>query len=137
MPSIENPAYYERASYISAGHADEFLKWLDEDQYEMYTGSTDSPIGWVGLIKIDADLIREWVSSSGDPWMSEHRNFAPGWYIVRQDDNGFVWGLGYEGWCLSHGAFCADTASEQDARADFAEAEAAYQVWLGETDEVE
>ena len=129
MATLDNPGWYEHAEFTAPGHADPFFKWLDQDEYVSTTGDVDSPLGWVGLIKVDEDQIRTWVSSQGDPWMSEARNFSAGWYIVRQDSNGLVWGLGYGGWCDQHQAFCADTYAEQSARADFAETEAAYLAW--------
>lgn len=121
MPSIQNPAYYERASFIAPGRADDFLRWLDNDEYISFTGEVDSPFGWVGLIKITPEMIRTWVSSAGDPWMSERRNFDAGWYIVRINSDGIIWGLGYgEDY----------TMPEESARADFAETESAYAEWL-------
>lgn len=130
MPTLNNPGHYERAEYESAGNADAFLKWLDEADALDVTGSTESPIGHVMLIQIDRGMIRDWVSSAGDPWMSERRNFEPGWYIIRTDDNGLVWGIGYGGYCSEHDDFCGDTLNEEKARADFEEAEAVYAAWF-------
>jgi hypothetical protein len=129
MPSIENPTFYERAEYVAAGNADDFFKWLDTDEFVETTGEAESPLGWVGLLRCDRDLIATYVSTFGDPWMSERRNFSPGWYIVRIDDAGFVWGMAYGGNCDLHGDLCADTAAEEAARADFAEAEEVASAW--------
>lgn len=138
MPTIENPTFYERADGTAPGRADQFLKWLDLDEYVADTGDVEQPLGWVGLIQITRDQIATWVSSQGDPWMSEARNFAPGWYIVRQDSNGLVWGMSYGGFCDQHQAYCADTHAEESARADFAEAEAvAAAWWLADDQETE
>lgn len=137
MPSMDAPAYYDRAKWTAAGRADDFLKWISPDYYEADTGSVEEPIGWVGLIKIDRTLIAEYVSTFGDPWMSEALNFEPGWYIVRQDDNGLVWGLGYGGWCNQHDAICYDTHAESSARADFEEAEQVSAHWHAMVEEGE
>lgn len=120
MPSTEAPTWYERAVTEASGRADDFLKWIDEIYYEDTTGEVDSPLGWVGLINIDRDLVAEYVTTTGDPWMSQARAFDLGWYIVRIDSNGLVWGMHY-------GA--DQTWPEQQARADFAEAEATYAEW--------
>jgi hypothetical protein len=120
MPSIDAPFHYERADHIASSRADDFLKWLDDDEFEDTTGTVESPLGWVGLINIKRQTIRTWVSSQGDPWMSERRNFAPGWYVVRIDDNGLVWGLCYGEDCVYN---------EERARADFAEAEQVAAAW--------
>jgi len=132
MPSKTHPALYERAAFIAPGRADDFLKWLDENDAVEVTGACLAPTGHVMLMLIDRDIISTWVSSQGDPWMSEGRNFTPGWYIVRTDDTGFVWGIGYGGWCEMHDDNCTDTHAEELARADFAEAEAVYGAWLGD-----
>jgi hypothetical protein len=129
MPSIAHPAYYERALWVAAGRADEFLKRIDTDEAEETCGRTEAPIGHVMLVKVSTDMIREYVATAGDPWMSSAKNFEPGWYIVREDDNGLVWGLGYGGWCADHDAFCADTSAEEQARADYAEAVEAHDAW--------
>lgn len=129
MPSIDAPTYYDRADGIAPGRADDFFKSLTPDDGIDDCGSTESPVGHVMLVKVTRDMIAEYVTREGDPWLSERRNFAPGWYIVRSDDNGLVWGISYGGWCDEHQDFCADTFSEQNARADYAEAEAIYAAW--------
>jgi hypothetical protein len=137
MPTPENPAYYDRASGTAPGRADAFFKGLTPDDAVDETGEVDAPVGYVMLVKVDRDMIAEYVSREGDPWMSERRNFAPGWYIVRHDSNGLVWGIDYGGWCDEHQAFCADTSSEQNARADFAEAVSTYNEWLDFTEDTD
>ena len=132
MPSSDNPGWYERAEFICSDRTDAFFKWLDLDEYKANTGSVEAPVGWVGLVCVTSDMIRTWVSSQGDPWMSERRNFDSGWYIVRQDDRGFLWAMSYGGGCDipgHEGELCADTRNEEAARADFAEAEAVYAAW--------
>lgn len=115
MPSIENPTWYEHAIATAPGHADDFFKWLDEADAIDYTGDIASPVGHVMLYEVDSDIIATYVSTFGDPWMSEARNFNPGWYIIRQDDNGFVWGMEYD--------------VEAYARADFNSAAELYAAW--------
>lgn len=83
------------AESMAAGYADGFFKWLDPDDYSETIGSVDEPLGWCGLVHVDRDLIASYVSEAGDPWLSQRRNFAPGWYIVRIDSDGFVWGYRY------------------------------------------
>jgi len=123
MPSTDAPTHYERSKYILPSRADDFLKFIEEDWYEAVTGSVESPVGWVGLVHVDRDLIARWVAFAGDPWMSEARNFSPGWYIVRIDDNGLVFGIDYGG---------EETLAEENARADFDEADRTYMEWLEE-----
>ena len=60
------------------------------------------------------DDIREYVSEMGKPWFTERRNFSPGWYIIRTNSDGLVWGISYGGWCDMHDAFCADTFEETE-----------------------
>ena len=129
MPSISNPTFYERSQGIAPGRADDFFKRLDLDEAVEYTGSTEEPVGFVMLVQVTRDMIREYVATAGDPWMSERRNFAPGWYITRTDDNGLIWALSYGGWCDTHDAFCADTYAEEQARLDYAEADAVSVAW--------
>lgn len=86
---------FNNAEYMAAGYADDFLKWIDDLYYAEITGSVDEPPGWCGLVHIDRDLIASYVSEAGDPWISERRNFTPGWYIIRIDSDGFVWGYHY------------------------------------------
>lgn len=127
MPSIEAPTHYDRAKGIAAGYADDFLKSLDPNDAAADTGNIESSLGFVMLVEVTRDMIAEYVSVQGDPWMSEARNFWPGWYIIRHDDNGLVWGMDYGG---------NGTHSEELARADFAEAEAVDAIWHGQTDNI-
>ena len=130
MPCNLAPDFYERASYETSTRADDFLMSLDNTKVLGETGSVTSSLGHVSLVKITRDMIAEYVSAAGDPWMSERRNFEPGWYIVRvREEKGGVKvaGIGYGGSCDEHyGELCADTHSESQARADFAEAVETY-----------
>lgn len=130
MPSISAPTWYERADYVMSSRTDEFFKRLDLDEAVEYTGSTEEPVGFVMLVQVTRQMIREYVSTAGDPWMSERRNFDAGWYITRQDDNGLIWAMSYGGACDEHdGDFCADTHAEEQARADYNEANQVSLAW--------
>ena len=119
MPTLESPGYYDHSKFIAAGRADAFFKWISSDWYMKETGSVESRIGWVGLIEVGRDVLASYITETGDAWASSRTAIDLGWYCVRQDDNGLVWGIGYgEG-----------TLAEEGARADFAEAEKAYDEW--------
>lgn len=123
MPSILAPDFYERASYETSTRADNFLMSLDNTHVLAETGDVISPLGHLSLMNITRDMIAEYVSAAGDPWMSERRNFEPGWYIVRvRVRNGVltISGIGYGEDCVFN---------EEGARADFAEAVAAHEDW--------
>lgn len=124
MPNLDAPGYYDRAKFETGSRADDFLRTITPDEAEDDTSSVECPIGHVMLVKIDRDMIRDYVSEAGDPWMSESRNFEPGWYIIRTDDRGFVFGIGYGPLDSTH--------NEELARADFAEAAEAYAIWSGD-----
>lgn len=119
MPSIEAPAHYERAKFTLPDNCDQLLRWLDNMEFEAETGHSDSPIGWVGLLKLTWEQIDTFCASAATAdWPV---GIEPGWYIVREDGNGILWGIGY-------GEDC--TFNEEAARADFAEAELVYDEWL-------
>ena len=123
MPSILAPDYYDRAAYETSTRADDFLMSLDNTKVLGETGSVTSSLGHVSLVKITRDMIAEYVSAAGDPWMSERRNFEPGWYIVRlrvRDGVLTISGIGYGEDCVFN---------EEGARADFAEAVTAHENW--------
>ena len=110
-----------RADHISAAHADNLLR----DQLGFasidWTGHVESPMGHATLLHITRDDIADYASREGDPWVTERRNFAPGWYVVRTDSNGFVFGHAY--------------ADEATARADFKLFEHTYARWADEIEE--
>lgn len=121
MPTLDNPGHFERSKHIAAGRADDFLKSYSPDYFLAETGNVESPIGFLALVDITREDIAEYVTREGDPWMSEARNFSPGWYLIKFDNNGLVWGIDYGG---------SSTFSEEAAREDFAEADRAYGEWL-------
>ena len=123
---------FEHANFIGSARGDAFFRWLDPDQWVADTGNVEAPTGHVALVQVSAELIREYVSSAGDPWMSERRNFTPGWYLVKTNEQGTVWAFGYDGWCEWHEAFCADSFEEMKARHDFAVIEKQYAEWDSE-----
>lgn len=122
MPCNLAPDFYERASYETPARAENFLMSIDNTQVLAETGNVTSPLGHISLVNITRDMIAEYVSAAGDPWMSERRNFEPGWYIVRVRvrDGILISGIGYgEDYVFN----------EEGARADFAEAVAAHEIW--------
>lgn len=123
MPCNLAPDFYERASYETSARADNFLMSLDDTQVLAETGDVTSPLGHLSLVNITRDMIAEYVSAAGDPWMSERRNFEPGWYIVRVRvrDGVLISGIGYGEDCVFN---------EERARSDFAEAVIAHTNWL-------
>lgn len=128
MPCNLAPDFYERASYETPAHANVFLMSLDDTQVLAETGDVASPLGHISLVNITRNMIAEYVSATGDPWMSERRNFEPGWYIVRvreEEDGVKVTGIGYGGDCVFN---------EESARSDFVEAIIAHTNWLSDTD---
>ena len=128
MPSLDAPGHYDRAKFTAAGNADDFFKTLPIDYFIDDCGHQEEfPLGWVGLVKVDRDMIAEYVSNVGDPWISMTRNFEPGWYIVRLDSNGLVWGIGYGE---------DSTFNEEAARSDFNEALRIWVEWSDAHDEV-
>lgn len=122
MPSIDAPTHYERSGGIASSTTDAFFKWLDDLDFIETTGTVDSPLGFVGLINLDRETITRYVvqNATNPIWMSDRANFDAGWYIVRYDDNGLVWGLMYGEDCVFN---------EERARADFAEAERVHAAW--------
>jgi hypothetical protein len=120
---------FEHADGIEAARTDVFFKWLSPDYWTADTGNVEAPTGHVALIQLTPDLIRQYVTEEGDPWMSERRNFSPGWYLLKTDNNGLVWAHSYGGWCGMHEAFCADTFEEMKVRHDFEVIEKAYAEW--------
>jgi hypothetical protein len=118
MPSIEAPTHYERSVGIAPNKFDHFFRWSVTEPIED-TGHVESSLGWVGLVKVDEELIASYLEN--DPWVSETP--PHGWYIVRQDNNGLVWGIEYGP---------DATLNEEKARADFKEAVEVYAEWLDE-----
>lgn len=118
MPSLEAPAYYGRASSIAPEKYDHFFKWLPNDFYESTTSIVDCPIGWVGLVKLDESAKRLHARELKDASYGDYPD--SGWYNIRINGDGLVFGIYYGP---------DATLNEEKARADFAEAEAAYLKW--------
>lgn len=119
MPSIEAPTWYERADWTAPSHADDFFKWwLGNYDPNQDTGSVESPVGYVAVVTVTSVDISNYVSTFGDPWMSESRNFSPGRYLTRQDDNGLIWAMHY--------------GTDEALDADFEEANLTYLTWAEE-----
>lgn len=119
MPSSLEPAYYDRPHDTAVPRLDYFMKWATEHSVAE-TGEVDSPVGYVALVPIDNDLLAVWFTEESNNGYSYPTEDEQGWYIVRIDSNGLVWGLHYG----DHGTY-----AEQNARLDFAEAEKTYEAW--------
>ena len=119
MPSTEAPTHYERTSGTEPESKDHFFKWLNPDDMVQDTGNVEAPVGWVGLVLVDEDMRSTFLIQN--TWANVDNVPDAGWYIVRQDDNGLVWGLSY-----GEDA----TFNEERARADFMEAFQTYEKWL-------
>jgi hypothetical protein len=103
-----------RAEYIASGHADDFVRSVIND-FDEWTGESEWTEGVIVKADVTSDDIATYVSEAGDPWMSESRNFAPGPYLLKQDNNGIVWAIAYE------------TAERRDA--DYSDFQVAYAEW--------
>lgn len=116
MPSIEAPTHYDHSKGIEPQPHDDFFRWASANSYLSETGEADSPLGWVCLLEVDREMVDSYIEETGD------KSFYPevGWYVVRQDDRGFIWAMIYG----------TGTLAEEGARADFTEAEKVYDEWL-------
>ncbi len=106
---------------LMPSHADGFFRYHDSERTTVEAdGDVESPVGHFSLLKVERDDIARYVSAWGDPWVSEHRNFQPGWYILAVGSSGTIWAFHYE-------------SDEELARKDFAEAQRVYSEWVGDT----
>lgn len=121
MPSLDAPSYYGRAASIAPEKYDHFFRWLPHEFYESITSMVDCPIGWVGLVKLDESAKRLHARELKDASYGDYPD--SGWYNVRINSDGLVFALYYG---------IDATLPEEHARADFAEAEAAYDEWDSE-----
>jgi hypothetical protein len=118
MPNIYSPGHYDRSKFIADNQYDDFFKLLTEDDAVEFTGSTESPLGHVMLVHLDRGSIGAIMGEQEHPEMYSVPEV--GWYNVRKDDNGLIWGIGYGP---------DSTFTEEGARADFAEAKQAHNDW--------
>lgn len=127
MPSMEAPNYYDRAKGILPGEFDNFFKYLGSDDLVAETGDVEAALGWVALVKVDSDLIIN-ITAPRAGWSKSPREQVPdeGWYVIRRDGLGFIFAMEYGP---------DATLNEENARADFAEAEHTYSQWLDLIDE--
>lgn len=105
---------FDNALYVSATRGDDLLKAVVLDADET-SGNAEAPWGHASLLEITGNMIAQYVSETGDPWIAKRSNFDPGWYIIQTDERGFVYGHHY--------------ADEAMARRDFAEHEKNYAGW--------
>ena len=111
---------YWNAEYTAPSRADTFLKHtsLAADDTD---GNVEAPMGWFCYMDINRDDVAAYVSRFGDPWLSEARNFQPGWYAIVEDNNGLVFGFFY--------GVSSDLKAGEKAREDFETARKAYVAW--------
>lgn len=128
MPTINNPTHYERCSGIAPGREDWLFNLITPDDSISDTGRTEAPTGHVSLVELDPWLINrlrddyaEGITAQSLRDLTTYGMPDPGWYIIRRDDNGLIWGIWY--------GRLDSTFNEERARADYAEAEATYAAW--------
>lgn len=86
-------ADFARAQYTLAGHGDPFLRFILPEA-TMFTGEDQYGMT-VSVMCITGEDIASYVSFAGDPWASMERNIPRGWYLIRQNSDGIVWGFFY------------------------------------------
>lgn len=122
MPTIDAPTHYDRSKGIMHSSTDAFFQWFyGTDRFTSDTGSVESSLGWVALCHVEPSDVADYLA---DPYTNDNPpqllgEITEGWYIIRTDDNGFIWAMTYGD----------GTLAEEGARADFAEAEATYAAW--------
>lgn len=129
MPTVEHPSYYSRSKGDEARTYEQtqFFRNLTPDNAVSETGSTEQPLGHVMLVSITFADIVEYLPSDSTLADLSMLGVEPGWYIVKADDNGLIWAMTY-----GQGTF-----GEEQARADYAEAEAVALAWDLAEDQVD
>lgn len=110
-----NPLDLVNAQSVASTRSDGFIRWYLTSGYSFEETGTVEWEGYFALADIDGGEVAEYVSEEGDPWMSEHRNFEPGHYIIKQNNDGLVWAYQY--------------ASHAMAEVDFDKIRAAFADW--------
>lgn len=85
---------FPNADHVAAANADLLFRTLAHHEDE-FTGDVTT-VGWA-VTKVYADRfsIAGFASAYGDPWVTEARNVAPGYYLVKVNSDGIVWAMHY------------------------------------------
>jgi len=112
-----NRILFTRAEFITAAHGDDVLRAVLPDG-QMFTGS--DTFGYtVTIMHLGRLELATTAAAVGNPWATENRNMPRGWYLIKQNSDGLVWGHYYGD----------EEDSEANAFKDFAEVEQAYDTW--------
>lgn len=108
---------FSNAQWLMPSRTDDFFKWVLGTQGGSIqeTGNVEAPTGWVGRVEVTRLDVQEYVSDSGDPYISQAGVIDRGWYLIRQNSDGLIWSHFY--------------ASQGLAQVDFERVEAAYGDW--------
>ena len=89
---------FENSTHLAPSRSDSLLRYALNAVFSYdEAGSTEPPSTfYYAKIYIEPSLVAEYASAEGDPWVTEGRNFNTGWYIIRQNSDGIVWGHYYE-----------------------------------------
>lgn len=124
-------ATFENGELMS-GRADGFFRYHDsESTFIEETGDVESIIGHATLRKVERDDIAAYASEHGDPWITERRNFEPGWYVDVRGEDGTIWAFHY---ACDEDKVTPCVGAELAARKDFAEAQRVYSNWLDDVE---
>lgn len=93
--NLESALSLPNAQSQARTRADAFFRWwLDFTPGYPETGNVE----WYGYFvqaEVTRDDIRSYVAYAGDPWMSEHRNLEPGFYLIKVNGDGLIWAYQY------------------------------------------
>lgn len=116
MSTPETGRWFENADRLASVQADALIRFMANTFSEWdgaETATVEAPMGHVVKVKITNTAIALFAPD-------ERRDFQPGWYLIRTDDLGFVYGFYYE--------------NEADATTDFDRLVADYSTWLDLTE---
>lgn len=114
-------ATFENGQLVTA-RADDYFRYHDQERTMVEEdGNVEGPVGHFTLREVTTSTIADYVSEHGDPWLSETRNFEPGWYIDVRGEDGTIWAFAY--------GSNEYTMPEEAARKDFAEAVRVHSEW--------
>lgn len=117
------------AEHGTPGLADDFFRYHDKERTLVLDGGdVESPQGFFELLEVRPEVVAEYASRMGDPWVTMASNFPTGWYILQTNSDGILTGHYY-------GSQDA-TIPEEKARSDFGKLEEAYAEWSNLENEV-